>query len=384
MPAHGVVTTTKEQISDIALKDVLRGKKVPAGTLIMSFKLTIGRVATLGIDACHNEAIIAVYPKEGVDQRYLGYFLAQVDYDALQDRQVKGNTLNQEKLDRIEVTLPPLDEQLQIAAVLDLLRRAIRLEEDALRATEQLKSAAMRYLFTRGLRGEAMQETVIGSLPSTWTAKQVAQVGTVKGGKRLPKGVSLVKNNTGRPYIRVTDFKGHGVNETGILYVPLGIEDKIRRYRISTKDVYVSIAGTIGLVGQVPDSLEDANLTEYAAKIVFAGGRALPRFTMYALASPACQNQIQRATAKNAQPKLALTRLEQVVLPLPSSLDEQHEIVAILDAIERKIDVHRRKRRVLDSLFRTLLAKLMKGEFRVADLNLAVLDQQLPPKRQHD
>ncbi len=80
MEEYGSITKTKESISEEAFLDVFRGRVVPAGTLLMSFKLTIGRVATLGIPACHNEAIISIYPHDGVDGRYLGYFLSQVDY----------------------------------------------------------------------------------------------------------------------------------------------------------------------------------------------------------------------------------------------------------------------------------------------------------------
>ena len=62
-------------------------------------------------------------------------------------------------------------------------------------------------------------------------------------------------------------------------------------------------------------------------------------------------------------------------LPLayPQTQDEQHEIVAILDAIDRKIALHRQKRALLTELFQSLLHKLMTGEIRVADLDLSAL-----------
>jgi type I restriction enzyme, S subunit len=61
-------------------------------------------------------------------------------------------------------------------------------------------------------------------------------------------------------------------------------------------------------------------------------------------------------------------------LPIPlADKDEQREIVEILDAIDRKIGLHKRKRAVLEDLFKTLLHKLMTGEIRVADLDLSAL-----------
>jgi type I restriction enzyme S subunit len=65
--------------------------------------------------------------------------------------------------------------------------------------------------------------------------------------------------------------------------------------------------------------------------------------------------------------------LRSVPIPLPPTLEEQREIVAILDAIDRKIDLHKRKLAVLDELFNALLHKLMIGEIRVADLDLSAL-----------
>src|SRR5262245_27180026 len=80
MEEYGSVKETKETITALALNEVFRGRVVPAGTLLMSFKLTIGRIATLGVPACHNEAIISIYPRPDIDQRFLGYYLSQVDY----------------------------------------------------------------------------------------------------------------------------------------------------------------------------------------------------------------------------------------------------------------------------------------------------------------
>jgi type I restriction enzyme S subunit len=66
--------------------------------------------------------------------------------------------------------------------------------------------------------------------------------------------------------------------------------------------------------------------------------------------------------------------LRSVPIPFPSTLEEQREIVAVLDAIDHKIDVHRRKLAVFEELFKTLLHKLITGEIRVGDLDLSVLD----------
>jgi type I restriction enzyme S subunit len=73
------------------------------------------------------------------------------------------------------------------------------------------------------------------------------------------------------------------------------------------------------------------------------------------------------------QANINASKLRTVQFPLPPTLDEQREIVAILDAIDRKIDLHKCKRAVLDELFKSLLHKLMTGEIRIGDLDLSAL-----------
>jgi type I restriction enzyme S subunit len=87
-----------------------------------------------------------------------------------------------------------------------------------------------------------------------------------------------------------------------------------------------------------------------------------------------------RATpAADGKYNLNTGTIDGLPLPLPRTVDEQCEIVAVLDAIDRKIDLHRRKRAVLDELFKALLHKLMTGEIRVADLDLSALTSDPAP-----
>ena len=71
---------------------------------------------------------------------------------------------------------------------------------------------------------------------------------------------------------------------------------------------------------------------------------------------------------------LNLNDVERFKVPCPSDPTEVTDIVAVLDAIDAKIDLHRKKRAVLDELFKALLHKLMAGEICVADLDLSTLE----------
>lgn len=366
MDDYGNVTQTKETITEGALRDVFRGRLVPAGTLIMSFKLTIGRVATLGVPACHNEAIIAIYPREDIDQRFLGYFLSQFDYSELQDRAIKGQTLNQDKIDRIPVLLPPASERRAIADVLDFVRRGAQVEEQSERVAIQIKQVAMRELFTRGLRGESQKETEIGPIPASWRIAALSEVACLERGRFLHRPRNEPRFYGGQvPFVQTGDVvrsNGHirtytqSLNEQGVA---------ISRV-FSAGTILITIAANIGYTGILEF---DAACPDSLVGISPRHGVNTGYLNHYL--------QTQRQSMDAAAPKGTQKNLNiQLLSPWPVAVpgrDEQDDIVAILDAIDRKISLHRRKKAVLEELFKSLLHKLMTGEVRVGALDLSAL-----------
>jgi type I restriction enzyme, S subunit len=176
-------------------------------------------------------------------------------------------------------------------------------------------------------------EPIIG-IPETWISVKIGDLAIVKGGKRLPKGVTYSKEKTPFPYIRVTDFKGGSIDTNNLRYITKEIRDIISRYTISSSDIYISIAGTIGVVGMVPDELDNANLTENAAKIVLC--KYIDSQYIYRLLdSPLIQQQIETQTISTTQPKLALFRIESLEIPLPP-LNEQRRIVSKIEQLTER------------------------------------------------
>lgn len=160
-------------------------------------------------------------------------------------------------------------------------------------------------------------------IPKSWRWVRIGEVGAVKGGKRLPKGSGFVEQITNHPYIRITDMKNGSVNTSGVPYISDEVFEKISRYTISSEDVYVTIAGTIGDAGKIPKELDGANLTENAAKIEFKFIDI--DFLVLALRSTSVKAQFLKKVVQMAQPKLALHRIESSIIPLPP-LSEQKRI----------------------------------------------------------
>ena len=116
-----VLTATKETVSDKARELVFRSEPKPPGMIIMSFKLTIGTIARLGIPAFHNEAIISIKPHLADLDAYLFKILPEFAKQGDTKGAIKGATLNRDSISNILLPLPPLSEQHRIVAKVDEL-----------------------------------------------------------------------------------------------------------------------------------------------------------------------------------------------------------------------------------------------------------------------
>jgi len=159
---------------------------------------------------------------------------------------------------------------------------------------------------------------------------RIGAIASVLGGKRIPAGRKLSIENTGYIYIRVSDMKDGYVSTDNLMYVPKDIYPSISRYIINKEDIFITVAGTIGRVGKVPPELDGANLTENADRLVFSVINQ--DWFIKCLQSELVQNQISDATTKVGQPKLAIIRIQNIMIPIPP-LAEQKRIVAKLEEI---------------------------------------------------
>ena len=172
-------------------------------------------------------------------------------------------------------------------------------------------------------------------IPESWKWIKLGEVVSVLGGKRIPVGRTLTTDNTGYKYIRVSDMKDGSVLTDNLLYVPTDIYPSISRYVIHKEDVYITVAGTIGRVGKIPPEIDGANLTENADRLVFS--IIDQDWLIKCLKSSLVQQQIIDATTKVGQPKLAIKRIQELLIPLPP-LAEQKRIVAKIEELLPYVD----------------------------------------------
>jgi len=173
------------------------------------------------------------------------------------------------------------------------------------------------------------------SLANNWKWCYLGDICAIRGGKRVPVGRKLSEEPTSQKYIRVADMKNHSIISNTIKYLPDDLIEKLALYTISKNDLYITVAGTIGDVGVVPNELDGANLTENADKIIFEN--IDKQWLMTCLLSNVVQRQINEATTQVGQPKLAIKRIQSLSIPL-CPLEEQKRIVSKVNELMAKID----------------------------------------------
>ena len=210
---------------------------------------------------------------------------------------------------------------------------------------------------------EIAEDEVPFEIPESWRWVRLGDVASVLGGKRIPAGRTLTTENTGYKYIRVSDMKNGSVSIDSLLYVPSDIYPSISRYIINKEDVYITVAGTIGRVGKIPQQIDGSNLTENADRLVF---QFLDQdWLIRCLESQLIQQQIIDATTKVGQPKLAIKRIQELLLPLPP-VAEQKRIVAKIEELLPYLDRYEKAWKRLEEFNRRFPADMQKSILQMA------------------
>ena len=248
------------------------------------------------------------------------------------------NSILQQAIQGKLVAQDPNDEPASV-----LLQR-IRKEKERLVKEGKLKK--------KDLESKPIEEGEIPfEIPEGWEWCRISSIASVLGGKRIPAGRKLSQENTGHVYIRVSDMKENTVSTDNLQYVPEDIYPSISRYIINKEDVYITVAGTIGRIGKIPSELDGVNLTENADRLVFS---VIDQdWLIKCLQSNTVQTQIVDVTTKVGQPKLAIARIQNLLIPLPP-LAEQRRIVAKIEELMPLVERYGKAQQALDQLNESL------------------------------
>lgn len=368
------------QVDEMAIPpDELAYKSLRPGDLLVCEGGEIGRAAIWNGERAimsFQNHLHRLRPVESdIDPRFYVFFL-QSAFTQLGIFEGAGNkttipNLSRNRLAALEVPHPSTSEQRDISLLLGRVRDAIKVNGKGLASAEEIKKTAMRELFTRGLRGERQKETEIGLVPESWKVVPLGSLGKIGNGTTPNRrnfaywqGGTLPWITSGRMYERRITGADSCVTATALKECSLPL--------LQPGAVLIAIVGQGKTLGHCAILDVEATVSRHVGFIQPEESVVSPGYLRGYLESQ--YEYLRQLASGNGSTRGALTGaiLRSLGIPLPS-LDEQQELLAILDAVDGKIAIHRRKREVLDELFKSLLHKLMTGEIRVGQLDLTSL-----------
>ena len=343
------------------------------GDVLFSVAGSLGLV-NLGINACITRSIFALRPyKDLILQKFLFYTLKKYGAQiALMGSGTAQKVITINQISEFEIPLPPLPVQQKIVKILDTIQEAVEIQEKIIEKTKELKKSLMAELFKYGApsfrKGRKLKKTEIGEIPEDWEVVRLGEVALDFLGGGTPS-TNVREYWDGEIPWTTSSIIEEGkvcILKNGQRYITqLGYENS------STKIVpaFNLLVGTRVGVGKVAINEIDIAINQDLTGIIINREKINLFYLAYTLTSPRCQaffNNYKRGATIKGIPR---SDLETMLIPLPP-LSEQQEIAEILQTIDQKIEIEKRKKELYEELFKTMLNKIMNQEIDVEKIEV--------------
>jgi type I restriction enzyme S subunit len=312
---------------------------------------------------------------EKVDPRYLEKIFLSKWFNDLKDSLASDKaiqkSLNNDDIANLEIPLPPLPIQQKVVKILDTIQEAIDIQDKIIEKTKELKKSLMAELFKYGApsfrKGRKLKKTEIGEIPEDWEVVRLEEVvnDLING---FPTGE---RDENGILQLRMDSITSDGkINLEAGVKVPrrIGIEN----YFLREGDILFNNTNSIDLVGKTAlfrGEFKECVFSNHLTRIRVDLNKTLPEWVFYILFRNWELKLFKNlATRRVGQADINRNVLKNLKLPLPP-LPEQKEIAEILQTVDQKIDIERRKKELYEELFKTMLNKIMNQEIDLESLN---------------
>ena len=301
------ITDTKEYLSDTAVEE--SGiKLIPANTVVMSFKLSIGKTAITSEEMYSNEAIMAFHDKHVVElmPEYIYYMFKYKNWDEGTNKAVMGKTLNKATLSKVEIEICSLEKQKEIVELLDRVSAILDGRNEELQKLDDLIKARFVELFgDPASNPKAWPETTIGE-----------ECFYIKDGPHKSLE-DIGKENGGHPFISVRNIVNHVIDFSTARYISdEDYEDAIKKCHPEKGDMLYSKGGTTGIAKLIDVDIEFANWV-HVAVLKYHKEKLNGIFFENMLNSDYCYEQSQRLTKGIANRDLVLSAMAQIKMYRP-------------------------------------------------------------------
>lgn len=347
-----------EQVKDIyetprtlSLLGLLKGRELPAHTLLVTCIASIGKNAILRVKGSCNQQINAILPSANHSVDFLYYMM---NYSTRRLYNLAGTTavaiINKTSFSQFEIALPPLPEQQKIADILSIVDAKIDIIDQQIKETQELKKGLMQRLLTKGIGHTEFKDSPLGEIPKSWEVVKQSEVATFYNGRAYKR---TEWEETGIPVIRLQNLTGSGKD---YYYSKLKLPEHQYCYQ---GDLLYMWSATFGPVWWFGDK---AIYHYHIWKIEHDNKRLDKNFHFYLLDS--VTSRMKNESHGSTMLHVTKGGMEKLPIQLPS-LIEQKKISQILISIDEKLNVLSVKKETYQELKKGLMQQLLTGKIRV-------------------
>ena len=264
---------------------------------------------------------------------------------------VNQSSFNIASFKKLQIPLPPLDEQKRIAGIMDAADALRAKRREALAQLDTLLQSTFLDIF-----GDPVTN------PMGWETPALSEV--TDEIYRYPTYFGIVYQNEGVPEIRGELIGKDGKLDTDpskLRFIAQATSDKFSRTQLTAGDLVMTVRGTIGKIGIVPAELSNANMTANLIRISPARSIIDPVFLLHVALGPYFLNQLSKASSSTTIKTIKALDLKVIPIPLPP-LNRQHRFAAIVESVEEQKTRQRAHLAELDTLFASLQSRAFRGD----------------------
>ena len=359
------------------------------GDVLFSVAGSLGLV-NLGINACITRSIFALRPLKGASlQKFLFYTLKKYGSQiALMGSGTAQKVITIKQISNFEIPLPPLPIQQKIVKVLDTIQEAIEIQEKIIEKTKELKKSLMNLLFHYGVAGLRVKElmssqvgklksselkklglklkkTEIGEIPEHWDVVKLGEVAIKMKAGGTPNTSEKKYWNGEISFALIEDLVNAGkfLTKTNTSITKLGL-DNSSSWIVPKDSIILSLYATVGkpVINKIPVAI-----TQNMIGVIPNREKIESEFLYYALENT--QINLWKYSDLSVHKHITTSEAQKIPIPLPP-LPEQQEIAEILQTIDQKIEIEKRKKELYEELFKTMLNKIMNQEINIENIEI--------------
>ncbi len=364
------------KLSDEAIEKY-KPEITPKGSLLFSFKLSVGKVAFSGTAVYTNEAIISILPNEGINLDYFYYILPDQLLRNANENIYGAKLLNQELIKNAFVIFPSLEEQTAIANYLDdktaKIDSLIEKKKKLIELYKEERTAVINQAVTRGINPNVKLKDsgiiFLGYIPNNW------QIVKFNNYIRLRHGYQFMNNDftsSGIKVVKITQLCEDGTLDLSqSTFIDKNRSDEFKDILIKSGDILMALTGgTIGKIIKVKEVDEPLVQNYRVGHFSPSNNKLMTDFLFWILSSEVILRQIFYELRETGQPNIGKENFNSMFIALPP-LDEQLQIVQHIEAETKRIDekIARAEKEIeLLQEYRTaLISEVVTGKIKVID-----------------